>query len=179
MSRTKKITVCGMLLALCVLAGALKIPINSYVEIRFSFLSIAIAGYLFGPLYGGIVGALSDILGFIVKPTGAFFPGFTIAQAVTGVLYGLILHPKKQGNELFPAVSFPRIILAQLLVMLTVSMFLNTINLSILYGEGFIPIFISRLARTIVMFPINLVLLSAVLKPVSITGRKILREGAQ
>ncbi len=179
MSQTKKLTVCGMILALAVLAGALKIPINSYVEIRFSFLPIAIAGYLFGPLYGGIVGALSDILGFIVKPTGAFFPGFTIAQAVTGVLYGAILRPRKQKNELFPAISFSRILAAQLAVMLVVSMFLNTINLSILYGEGFIPVFISRLARTLIMFPINLILLSALLKPVSITGRKILREGTQ
>ena len=46
---------------------------------------------LFGPGVGGAVGALSDILGYAVRPTGPYFPGFTVTAALSGVIFGLLL----------------------------------------------------------------------------------------
>lgn len=45
---------------------------------------------LFGPLYGATVSALSDILGFLFKPTGAYLPFMTLAVAAGGALRGLL-----------------------------------------------------------------------------------------
>ena len=49
-----------------------------------------LSGILFGPLAGFAVGFISDILCFIIKPGGPFFIGFTLANALTGFIPGLL-----------------------------------------------------------------------------------------
>ncbi len=160
---TKTITVIGMLTAVSVILGYLKIPVTSLIEIRFTNLPIAVGGALLGPVAGGLVGALSDIVQYLAKPTGPFFPGFTISSCVTGIIFGLVL---KSKNEPASSISIKRIILAEVLVTLLVSLPLNSLWLSMLYGNGFIAVLSSRLLKELVMFPINTVLLTAVIKPV-------------
>jgi len=107
-------------------------------------------------LYGGILGGLSDILCYIVRPTGAFFPGFTLSAILQGVIYGLILK-KDQG--------LVRILIAQGLDTVLVSLILNPLWLMILYGNGFIAFFTARIIKVLIMFPINVVLLAVVIAP--------------
>ena len=68
MRNTRILTASAMLLAIAVILGFFKIPVNQFMELRFAFLPIACTGMLFGPFVGGVVGALSDILGYLVKP---------------------------------------------------------------------------------------------------------------
>lgn len=49
-----------------------------------------LAGVLFGPLYGGIVSGLSDILGYLIKPEGAYIPWLTLTAIGGGVLAALL-----------------------------------------------------------------------------------------
>ena len=136
--------------------GFFKIPLSQVSEIRLQFLPVAVEGMLFGPLYGGILGGLSDILCYIVRPTGAFFPGFTLSAILQGVIYGLILK-KDQG--------LVRILIAQGLDTVLVSLILNPLWLMILYGNGFIAFFTARIIKVLIMFPINVVLLAVVIAP--------------
>lgn len=152
-----RLTTSAMLLALSVILGFFKIPLSQASEIRLQFLPVAIEGVLFGPLYGAIVGGLSDTLCYIVRPTGAFFPGFTISAIIQGIIYGVLLK-KERG--------LPRIILAQALDTVIVSMLLNPLWLMMLYGTGFVALFTSRIVKVLIMFPINTVLL-AVLIPLA------------
>ena len=81
MSKLKDVRVltgAAMLLAVSVILSFFKIPLTEVMEIRFANIPVAVAGMLFGPGVGGAVGALSDILGYVVRPTGPYFPGFTI-----------------------------------------------------------------------------------------------------
>ena len=152
----QRLTISAMLLAISVILGLFKIPLSQVSEIRLQFLPVAMDGMLFGPLYGGIVGALSDILSYIVRPTGPFFPGFTISAAVQGVIYGLFLRRSS---------GMGRIIIAQAVDSIIVSLILVPVWLMMLYGNAFIPLFIARLPKVLIMFPINTILLAAVLKP--------------
>ncbi|MCR5775620.1 MAG: folate family ECF transporter S component [Lachnospiraceae bacterium] len=154
----QRLTISAMLLAISVIFGFFKIPLSQVSEIRLQFLPIAVEGMLFGPMYGGILGGLSDILCYIVRPTGAFFPGFTLSAIIQGVIYGLIL--KKDQ-------SFKRIIAAQALDTIIVSLILNPVWLMMLYGNGLIPIFTGRIVKVIIMFPINTILLTAIVRPAS------------
>ena len=43
---------------------------------------------LFGPVYGAIVAALADLLGFVLRPSGAYLPLITLAVALGGFLRG-------------------------------------------------------------------------------------------
>ncbi|WP_099205502.1 folate family ECF transporter S component [Scatolibacter rhodanostii] len=60
-------------------------------------MSIGISGIfsmmpaiLFGPVYGAVTSGLSDLLGYILKPTGPYLPLMTLIVAVGGFLRGLI-----------------------------------------------------------------------------------------
>ena len=98
---TKVLTAAALLTAIGIIAGFFKIPITNLIEIRFASIPIAAAGALFGPGIAAIVGILTDIGGFLVKPTGPYFPGFTISGAVSGLIYGIMLHRKDNNQAAF------------------------------------------------------------------------------
>ncbi len=161
------LTTCAMLLAVSAIFGFFKIPISDVAEIRLQFLPVACAGMLYGAPAGALVGGLSDILCYIVKPTGPFFPGFTISSIIQGMIYGFILYNKP--------LSLKRVIMAQLMDTLVVSLILNPIWLMILYNNAFSVVFFSRIVKVAVMLPINTALLMGVLSivrklPVPDTG---------
>jgi ECF transporter S component (folate family) len=58
----------------------------------------AFPALLFGPLYGGTVSALSDLIGCLIKPQGAYIPWLTVTAFAGGFIKGLmfrfILNPK-------------------------------------------------------------------------------------
>lgn len=45
---------------------------------------------LFGPVYGAITAGLSDLLGYILKPTGPYIPVMTLVVAAGGFIRGLL-----------------------------------------------------------------------------------------
>ena len=143
LSNIRVLTSAGILSAIAIVLGFFKIPVTQLIEIRFAVLPVTIAAYLFGPVVGGAVGLVSDIGGYILRPTGPFFPGFTLTSIVTGVIFGLML--------------YKRVICGILL---------NSLWLSMLYGNGFIPVLTARIVKELVMIPVNTLMLAAVLQPV-------------
>ena len=164
LKQTQVLTITAMLIAIATVLGFFKVPLNPLVELRFAFLPIASAGMLFGPGIGAIV----DVLGYLAKPTGPFFPGFTISGAVSGLLYGLCLYKKP--------LTVPRVIFAQFVQVVVISLILNNINLSILYGNGFFAVMVPRLLKTAIMFPINTVLLFVMLKAMQQIAKQFLPQ---
>ena len=154
----QRLTISAMLLALSVMLGFFKIPLSQVSEIRLQFLPVAAEGILFGPLYGGILGGLSDILCYIVRPTGAFFPGFTVSAILQGIIYGVFLRKSRDFGHIFAAAAIDTLV---------VSLILNPIWLMMLYGNSYKVIFLGRLAKVLIMFPINIILLTAISKLVS------------
>ena len=60
-------------------------------------MSVGVAGifsmlpaFLFGPVYGMIVAGLADLLGYLLKPAGAYLPLMTLIVALGGLLRGLL-----------------------------------------------------------------------------------------
>lgn len=60
------------------------------IRISFSGPFTKMPGILFGPLVGGIASGLADIIGFLLKPQGAYIPWFTATAILGGVLTPLI-----------------------------------------------------------------------------------------
>lgn len=158
----KVLTAAAMLAAIAVVLGFFKIPLTPTIEIRFAQIPIAIASGLFGPFVGAIVGVVSDIGGYILKPTGPFFPGFTISAALSGVIFGLFLYKKP--------FTLPRIALAMLVKTILVGLFLNSWWLSILYKKGFAILVGGRIVKEMVLLPIFILLLYFLLKFIEKSG---------
>ncbi len=123
----------AMLLALRIVLGFFAnatLPFfGNSVKISGAFLPIAATGAMFGPIPAALVGALGDIISFIMQPAaGGYFPGFTINGLLTGFIYGCAFYKSK--------VTMPRTIIAWLVNMVAVETFLSAFWLYILYGAG-------------------------------------------
>ena len=88
--QVRTITTAAMFGAISVVLGYFTIAIGDYIKIGFSTICNQFVYYLFGPVVGGLFGGALDVLKFLIKPTGAFFPGFTLNAMLGGVLLGII-----------------------------------------------------------------------------------------
>ena len=162
---TKTLTVAAMLTAIGIVLGFFKLPINQLIEIRFGSIPIAITGMMFGPGVAGVVGALTDIGGYWVHPTGPFFPGFTLSGIVSGIIFGVMLHGKK--------CTLPRIIAAEVVHTLIVGIIMNSYWLNLLYlKNGYLAAIVARLPKELVMIPVYTVIMYTVLNSLEKVGIK-------
>ena len=160
---TRTITMSAMLVALGVVFSFFRIPLSSVTEITFTDLPIAAGGYLFGPGVGFLIGALIDICGFLIKPMGTYFPGFTLSSGLIGVIYGLFLYRKwwdgKEGS--YPLLRdgtkglVIRILIAKLLKTILISLLLSCFWLSMYYGMDFRVVFFGSLPKEAINYPIE------------------------
>ncbi|MBE5876689.1 MAG: folate family ECF transporter S component [Lachnospiraceae bacterium] len=149
---TKNLAICGLMAALAVVLGYVaSIDITPTIRIGFSGIPNRIVEFLFGPVVGCFFGGALDILKFIVKPTGAFFIGYTFNAMLAGILYGSILYHKP--------ISMKRILIAEFLVKLIVNCFLNTLWLSIMGGKAFFVILPARAIKNAIMLPFDSIIL--------------------
>ncbi|MCX7841466.1 MAG: folate family ECF transporter S component [Clostridia bacterium] len=126
------------------------------VRVSFGFIPIALCAMLFGPVAGGIAGAMSDIIGMMIFPKGAYFPGFTLSALITGAVYGLFLYRNQK--------SIIRTILAVLVVTLVVDVGMNTLWLTMITSKAASALIVPRLIKGAIMFPAQVILITAVWK---------------
>jgi uncharacterized membrane protein len=70
---------------------------------------------LFGPLYGALTSGLSDLLGYLLAPTGAYLPLMTLAVAAGGLVRGyiwLMLRNTKNRNMRICVIAASAVLLA-------------------------------------------------------------------
>lgn len=150
----KSLAMIAMLLAIAVVLGFYTLQLTESIKIGFAYIANELTGMMFGPVAGCIMGALADVLKYMVNPTGPFFPGFTISGFLGGMIYGFVLYQKP--------LSVKRIIAANTLVTVFVNLILNTYWVSLLYGNAFIVLLPARIIKQIIMLPIEVALFYAV-----------------
>ena len=103
-------------------------------------------GILYGPVIAAIGYGLADVIGALLFPTGAFFPGFTVSAVLTGLIFGWVLYKKE--------VTIVRALIASALVCLAVNLLINTYWLTIIIGKGFTVLLASRAVKELVAIPV-------------------------
>lgn len=180
----KCITVTGMLIALSVVIESFSIVLGTGLKINFAFLPLAAIGMLYGPMIGLISGFICDIAGFIIKPSGAFNPAFSLVIMLEGMIYGLFLYKIKFGKSFFKEWNISKIfILIKIIAArLTVNIFCYIgLNTYFIYIFGFMPkgialdtFITTRTAKNLILLPIESIMLIAVLIPISIAYNNIM-----
>lgn len=127
------------------------------IKISLDFIPIVIAAILYGPVPAVIMSILADVLGAFLFPVGPFFPGFTLTAAVTGLIYGLLLHKSQ---------SMPRVVCAVVLQQLVCSMVINTFWLHVLYGLPYLPTMAARLVQCAVVTALQIVVIPLIAKTI-------------
>ena len=141
------ITTMAMFGAISILLGSLTVQIGDFIKIGFSSIANQFVYYLFGPAVGCFYGGALDILKYIIKPTGAFFPGWTLGAMAAGVIYGCFFYKKK--------ITIVRVLAAELTVSVVCNMFLGTLWLDMMYGKGFFALLPMRVVKNLAMLPVN------------------------
>lgn len=87
------ITTLSVLIALdLVLKSFLNVQLTEDLKINFAFVAVAAMGMLYGPVPAGLACVVTDVIGYLIKPTGTFNPLFTLVEVAGGVIYGCFLY---------------------------------------------------------------------------------------
>ncbi|MBE7024725.1 MAG: folate family ECF transporter S component [Ruminococcaceae bacterium] len=157
---TKTLVFAGLLIALeIVLTRFVQIYLPIFAESRdrisLGFLPVAVGGTLFGPVGGGIIAAVSDIVRALIFPQGgAINPLFTVTAALRGVLYGAFL---------YKSATWTRVLLVSTVILLAVNLGLNSAFTAFSYGGTFWARLITKLIPALSNYILQLFVLIPVL----------------
>lgn len=142
------------------------VPLGGANTLRISFgeMPLMMIGLFFGPAIGGIGGVAADLIGVLINPQGVFHPGFTLSSMLWGVIPGLfsLIYKKKETYEKIYSVM--NIGLAVFVTYVIISLVLNTLWLSSMFGKGFMVLLPGRLINAAVSIPLQTIIISTVFK---------------
>lgn len=162
-TRIKKMAYTGLFIATSVILTRIfggNINILGIPGLRLSLgeVPIMLNGMLLGPIYGAACGALADLIGYAINPMGgAYFPGFTLTSALTGLIPGVL---SKHFRSTWNWGSITTMVVATA----AITVLLNTLWLSLLYGKAYLPLLLSRVLGKAPLIPIHVIILKMVIK---------------
>ena len=149
--KTKDLVMLALLIGLNIVLSRLVPLINLWnMKISLTFVTLLIAGYLYGPLGAGLVGGVGDLIGSLLFPIGAYNPLFTLTAVISGVIFGFFRHDN---------LSFTNTILACIINQIGVSLLLNTWFIAITYNASFKALLSTRIIQAIVVLVIEVIVI--------------------
>lgn len=143
----RSLTLCAMLVALSVVLGWIGRTYFTFgggisaVRITFENLPVIASGFIFGPVVGGIVGIICDLVSCLVAPQPSINPFITIGTGLVGAISGLLFkYTFRNKKSLLP-------ILTSTLIAHTVgSVLMKTLGFYAFYSYPFLATAILRFA---------------------------------
>ena len=158
----------ALILALRIAAKPLSITIAGDLTEGIGFIINAFGSMVYGPVVALLSGALSDTLGFLVFPSGVYFPAYMITEMAGSFVFALFLYRTE--------ISIPRLILCRFCICFFVNVLLaypiHVAYYSIMLGKDYSLTWI-RIVKNIVLFPIEAVLLAVIFRSLLPPFRKL------
>lgn len=152
LKNVRMLVIAALIVALRVALKSVQIPVGESLNITVGFFANALGSMIYGPILALLSGMVSDLLGCLLFPQGAFFPPFTVIEMLGSFIFALFLYRAR----LTPV----RIILSKLFVNLICNILLTPICLSWMYGKAVMVYLVPRIAKNLCLFPIEGVLLT-------------------
>lgn len=167
------LAVCALLTAVTVAISQLYIPLPvNNLHIFFDYMPKAVCAAVCGPVAALGVGFVMDILGFVLHPFGAFFPGYTVSTMVAMGIYALGLYRQP--------ITVTRLAVTKLAVNVICNVFLNSVWNAMLYSKGFWAFVSSGAVKNLLLWPVETAMLVLVFRLLSPTLRRMgFLEGAK
>lgn len=177
MSKSKKmlfnVILTAILIALNVILERLMgfMSLTQYISI--SVVTVAFAAVFLGVPYAVLVATLGDVAGALLFPTGAYQIGFTLTNALAGLIIGLFLY--KKANIL-------TITLGVITSKSICSLLLNSMLIAFLYRGGldaFSLVLIPRIPAIAIMALVEAIVLNVVFNeksPIRKSLSKVIRK---
>lgn len=167
----KMLLFAALMIALRVALKSVSIPIAADLHINIAFFINAFGAMVFGPVVAIPAAIISDTLGAMLFPQGVYFPPFVLTEIAGSVIFALFLYRAD--------ITVLRVILSRFCINFFVNIVLQTPIMRAYYtfigSSTLISMFDTvRIAKNLVLFPIESVLLvlflRAVVPPVSKLG---------
>lgn len=155
----KRLSLLAMFIALqIVLSKFLMLQLAPSIRLSIDSVPILLAGIWFGPLAGGLVGALGDFLGTMLFPTaGTYFPPLTIAFLMIGLTAGLLSRVVRVKHALLriALIVIPAEIVGSYLSKSLALSFLIDAPFTALLAARALPVSIVMLVNTFLVYLLN------------------------
>lgn len=155
---TKTLTCCALLAALQVVLARLIVPMpNEFTRFSIEAVPTVLAGILFGPVAGGLVGFVSDLVGCLFSGYG-YNPIFCVPPILYGLFAGFC------RPMLAKKVSLLRLLAAVAPAAVFGSILYQSWALDFVYGKGFWVLLSARSIQFAVTVVVDVIILNLLFK---------------
>jgi ECF transporter S component (folate family) len=152
---TRILVFAALMIALRVALKSLGIPIAADLKINIAFFVNAFGAMVFGPVVAILAAAISDTLGCLLVPSGAYFFPFIFIEIAGSLIFALFLYRAR--------VTATRVILSRFCIDFFVNIVLNTPIMWLYYkmvlGKSYAIFQLPRIIKNLALFPLESVLL--------------------
>lgn len=154
MTSLKKLVFAALICALNVVLNTLFIEVAPNLKIMFTFFVVAVGCAVYGPVTGMAVAAIADLLGYMLSPSGVYFPGYMFSRMLSALIYSLFLYRRK--------ITIPRLFFAKFFVSLISNVLLGSLWSKMLLGKGgYITYLINSAVKNAILLPLEVIALGA------------------
>ena len=97
---TREMCILAMLVAvtavLSFVSGYLRTPVG---KLNISFVSVYVCAAMYGPVAGGVVGAMADLFSVWFSGSGSPLIWFTVIEFINGFIFGLLFYKSDDSKE--------------------------------------------------------------------------------
>ena len=148
---TRYLALMAIFIAIKIILASYYLPVSENLRISIRFIPVAIEALIFGPAAGMVSGAVTDILGFLLFPSGAFFPGYTLSAVIQSAIYAFFLYRRQ--------ITVLRISGAQILNNYIVNVTLGSLWSMCLYSKGYWYYLVKSLIKNTILLPAEILVL--------------------
>lgn len=113
-----------------------------HTKLTWGFLARSVCALVCGPVLGLVFGFAEDILGFILQPSGDFFPGYTLSTMAGVLVYALFFFRRR--------ITVVNLVLANLVVNLLVNALMGSVWSTMLRQGSYWGWFVPSLTKNLI-----------------------------
>ena len=151
LSKLRLLVFAALSIALRIVVSSLFVMVGENLRVYFTFLITGPSCAILGPVYAIFIGSLSDILGFLIHPSGIYFAGYTLSAMLGALFYALFLYRAR--------ITVLRVALAKIIINVFVNIGLGSLWSHILFGKAFYFYLAKSLVKNLVLLPVEIILL--------------------
>lgn len=154
---TRRLCLLGIFTAITVILGIYAtFRIGNQIKIPLKFITVFMTGAIFGPLWGGIVASIADIMNALLVPVGPLMPQITAVEFLYGVLFGAFFY-KAHNNGFY----YLRAAICSFVIFAVGITLMSKILTDIGYFASFISAVMIRLPAAVITLVMHIAVLCA------------------
>lgn len=159
----RMLALAAMVIALRAVCKMIEIPLGPSLNLNIGMIFNSIGAMVYGPVVGMVGAMLSDPLGYLLHPTGAYFLPYMLLDISSSLIYALFFWKR--------TLSVPRVLTAKFTINLVSNIILGSLiqkwYLFVFSGAeaaaGYSLITLARVVKNLVLFPLEAMLLVVIL----------------